>query len=87
LFLNKPVLLFQFDQKAFGLKKSALIKIPRDLPGQAVLTTQELLAALTVCADSGWVCNAPRARDMYFNHRDAHNTRRTATLIRTLAMM
>ncbi|MBR3147407.1 MAG: CDP-glycerol glycerophosphotransferase family protein [Eubacterium sp.] len=79
LYIDKPVIFYQFDRERYLNVHGSYIDLEKDLPGDNVETAEEVISSLERCAEDGF-----RIRDEYaetaasfFMYRDDRNCERT----------
>ena len=85
LLMDKNVLLFQFDQDEFGIRKDAFIDVDNELPGDFVPDAVTLVECLKSFRENGWVFEQQEARDRYFHYKDDNASARVAEVIKDLS--
>ncbi len=86
LYMDKPVVYFQFDADRYLTEHGAYIDFAKDLPGDRVLTQDGLLAALEKTAADGFMIGDEyrEMAEQYFAYKDNNNSRRTAAFLKGL---
>lgn len=85
LLMDKNVLLFQFDQDDFGLRRDAFIDVDRELPGEYIPEVEGLVRRLDDLRKKNWTFEQPDKRDLYFSYKDDRASARVAGVVRELS--
>jgi CDP-glycerol glycerophosphotransferase (TagB/SpsB family) len=85
LLMDKNVLLFQFDQEEFGLRRDAFIDVDTQLPGEFIPDIGALVDRLKEFRDSNWTFEQPEKRDLYFQYKDDQTSNRVADVVKDLS--
>lgn len=79
LYMDKPVVFYQFDQQRYLDEVGAYIDLETELPGQVTHEKEELLDALRELADTEYQLSERDRKDAarWFNAKDTNNRKRT----------
>lgn len=87
LYIDKPIVLFHFDVKEYGLRSDAYVDIDTNLPGLVSLNVTELVNNVKILESNGWVQSSSSLQKNYFARVDAKNSERVANVIKALALL
>lgn len=79
LYMDKPVLFFQFDQDRYVDEVGAYVDLNEELPGPVSKTTEVLLHDVRTCIESGFMLGQDdrQKAERWFDFRDNQNAKRT----------
>jgi len=79
LYMDKPVLFFQFDQDRYEDEVGAYVDLNEDLPGPVSKTSEALLRDLRTCIESSFALSEEDRlkASRWFDFRDKQNAKRT----------
>lgn len=76
VYLNKPVVFFQFDQEEYNRKRGSYVDLNTDLPGEVVYQPQKLIKSLIQMILSDFTVKKEyvEKRKKYFDYNDCENS-------------
>lgn len=83
LYMDKPVVFYQFDQEIYEKTVGSYIDLNEDLPGPVCKVEGEVVEALAACAERGFALTAEEADKAagWFARKDRKNRERTYNFI------
>lgn len=84
LYMDKPVVFYQFDQQLYEDVVGSYVDLNADLPGEVCLTEEQAVAAIERCAERGFKLTEDEAQKAkgWFAVRDTDNRKRTYEFIK-----
>ena len=83
LYMDKPVVFYQFDQDIYQASVGSYVDLNEDLPGEVCKDEEAVIQAIDACAQRGFTLTDEQERKVegWFAHKDTHNRQRTYNFI------
>ena len=83
LYMDKPIVYYQFDQELYEETVGSYVDLNNDLPGDVCMTESQVFDALEACAKRGFTLTDEHAEmaSKWFAYKDTKNRQRTYNFI------